>query len=309
MAANPRREGTGNGRADLLTPVELAALGGLELVAQRVVEGLLTGLHRSPHRGFGVEFAEHRMYQPGDDLRFVDWRMVGRSDRYYVKQFEQETNVRATLFLDLSASMDWSSGAGLPTKLWYAKQLAASLGLLLTRQGDSVGLVAFDEKVRVRVEARGGRSHWHQLVRRLEAVEAGGRTDAAAPLAEAVARLRRRSLAILISDLLVDPDATRLALRRLRHAGHEVLVLHLLDPGERELPAIRDARFVDPETGEELPASAADLREEYRRAVDRALDEWRTGLSAEGMDYFVVETDQPMTRVLRHYLDRREALR
>ena len=298
-----------DGRADLLTPDQLASLGGLEFVARRVVEGLLAGLHRSPHRGFSVEFAEHRMYQPGDDLRFVDWRMFGRSDRYYVKQFEEETNLRAYLLLDLSASMDWTSRRGqLPTKLWYAKQLAASLALLLTRQGDGVGLTAFDDAVRLRIDPRGGRSHWHEVVRGLEALESGGKTDAAASIRDVAARLRRRGLAILISDLLVDPEETRLALRMLRHRGHEVLVFHLIDPGELELPSIGDARFIDPETGEELPASAAELRSEYRRAVEEAMEEWRRALSPEGMDYFVVETDRPMAVALRHYLRRRESL-
>jgi uncharacterized protein (DUF58 family) len=295
------------GRADLLTPHQLASLGGLEFVATRIVEGLLTGLHRSPHRGFSVEFAEHRMYQPGDDLRFVDWRMFGRSDRYYVKQFEEETNLRATLLLDLSASMDWSSDeeGGLPSKLWYAKQLAASLALLLIRQGDAVGLTAFDDVVRLRIEPKGGRAHWHQLVRSVEGLEAGGRTDAASPLREVAARTRRRGLTILISDLLVDAEDTRLALRLLRHQGHEVLVFHLIDPGELELPSVRDARFVDPETGDELPVSAADLREEYRRAVEEALAEWRGALAPEGMDYVVARTDRPLALSLREFLARR----
>lgn len=299
-----------DGRADLLSPRELASLGGLELVASRVVEGLLAGLHRSPHRGFSVEFAEHRPYQPGDDLRFVDWRMFGRSDRYYVKQFEEETNLKATLLLDLSASMDWSSDprGGLPTKLWLARQLAASLALLLVRQGDAVGLTAFDAEVRLRVAAKGGRSHWHQLVRRIEALQVGERTDAASPIRDTAARLRRRGLVILISDLLVDPGETRMALRLLRHRGHEVIVFHILDPGERELPAVNDARFVDPETGAELAVSAADLRREYRAAVDAALGEWRDALSPEGMDYVVVETDRPLALALRHYVRRREAL-
>ncbi len=296
-------------RADLLNPTELSALGGMELVAARVVEGLFTGLHRSPHRGFSVEFAEHRMYQPGDDLRFVDWRMFGRSDRYYVKQFEQETNLRATLLVDVSASMAWSSDPELPTKLWYGKQLAAALALLLTRQGDSVGLVAFDTDVRLRFEARGGDAHWREVVRGLESLEPGGRTDAVAPLTSVAARMRRRGLAILLSDMLVEREETSLALRMLRHQGHEVLVFHLMDPGERELPAISDARFVDPETGEELPASAADLREEYRRAVDAAIQEWRVGLTTEGMDYVVVDTDRPLGLALRHYVRRRAALR
>ena len=310
MAEDPYRMALRDGRADLLTPHQLAALGGLEFVAERVVEGLIAGLHRSPHRGFSVEFAEHRAYQPGDDLRFVDWRMFGRSDRYYVKQFEEETNLHATLLLDLSASMDWSSNAtpGLPSKLWYGKQLAASLALLLTRQGDGVGLVGFDDEVRLRIGSRGGRGHWHEIVRQLEALQSGTRTAAASALQDMATRLRRRGLTILISDLLVDPEETRLALRMLRHRGHEVLVFHLLDPGERELPSVGGARFVDPETGEELPASAPELREAYRRAVEQALDEWQEALSPDGMDYYVVDTDKPMALALRRYLHRRQAL-
>jgi uncharacterized protein (DUF58 family) len=295
-------------RADLLEPRELAALGGLEFVARQVVEGFIAGLHRSPHRGFSVEFAEHRMYQPGDDLRHIDWRMFGRSDRYYVKQYEAETNLRAFLLLDTSASMQWASGSGLPAKLWYARQLAASVALLLLRQGDSVGLVAFDEVTRLQVPPRGGRRHWYELVRVLEQVSGSGRTDTTSALRDIAGRLRRRGLVILMSDLLVEPEATRLALRYLRHCGHEVLVFHLVDPGERELPGIGDARFVDPETGEELPVSVADLRREYREAVSRALVEWRDALAPQGIDYNVTGTDQPMAHALRAYLHKRERL-
>lgn len=296
-------------RADLLEPQDLAALGGLEFVARRVVEGFLAGLHRSPHRGFSVEFAEHRMYQPGDDLRYIDWRMFARSDRYYIKQFEEETNLRAYLLLDASASMDWSSASTtLPPKLWYAKQLAASLALLLLRQGDAVGLVSFDQATRTHVTPRGGRRHWTELLRSLVAVEGQGRTEAGTALRDIAGRLRRRGLVVLISDLLVDTPTTRLALRFLRHRGHEVLVFHLLDPGERELPSVREARFVDPETSEELPVSVADLRREYHAAVERALREWRTELVPQGIDYVVINTDEPMAHALRAYLHKRERL-
>jgi uncharacterized protein (DUF58 family) len=305
MADHRPVAGPDGDRADLLSPQHLASLGGLELVATRVVEGLYSGLHRSPHRGFSVEFAEHRMYQPGDDLRFVDWRMVGRSDRYYVKQFEQETSLRATILLDLSRSMDWSSDPALPTKLWYARQLAAALALVLVRQGDAVGLTAFDDEVRHRLDPAGGDRHWRTLARALESLAPGMGTDLATPLTEVAARMRGRGLAVLISDLLVDPDDAHLSLRMLRHQGHEVLVFHLLDPGERDLPPVSGARFVDPETGEELATSVPELRAEYRRAVERALDDWRRILGADGMDYFVVDTDRPMALALRHYLRRR----
>jgi uncharacterized protein (DUF58 family) len=296
-------------RADLLAPQDLAALGGLEFVAQKVVEGFLAGLHRSPHRGFSVEFAEHRAYQPGDDLRYVDWRMFGRSDRYFIKQYEEETNLRSYLFLDASASMAWSSAPGeLPPKLWYAKQLAMSLALLLLRQGDGVGLIGFDTTIRSQIAPRGGRRHWHDLLRATESLAASGRTDAASALQDVVGRVQRRGLVILFSDLLVDPEATRLALKFLRHRGHEVLVFHLIDPGELELPGVSDARFIDPETGEEVPVSVADLRREYREAVERALAEWRHFFALQKIDYLVLETDQPMVHALRAYLRKRERL-
>lgn len=296
-------------RPELLKPQELAALGGLEFVARHVVEGFLAGLHRSPHRGFSVEFAEHRAYQPGDDLRYIDWRMYARSDRHYVKQFEEETNLRAYLLVDTSASMDWSSSPGvLPTKLWYAKQLTACLSLLLLGQGDATGLIAFDETIRVHIGPHGGRRHWNDIVRGLEPIEASGRTEAANALRDIAGRLTRRGLVVLCSDLLVDPESTRLALQFLRHRGHEVLVFHLLDPGERELPGERDARFVDPETGEELPVSVADLRTEYREAVERALEEWRQSLMPQGIEYVLIETDRAMVHALRSYLRKRERL-
>jgi uncharacterized protein (DUF58 family) len=296
-------------RADLLKPHELAALGGLEFVARQVVEGFIAGLHRSPHRGFSVEFAEHRMYQPGDDLRYIDWRMFGRSDRYYIKQFEEETNLRSYLLVDVSASMAWTSAKGvLPPKLWYAKQLAASLALMLVRQGDAVGLLTFDAAVRSHIAPRGGRRHWHELLHTLQPVEASGRTDPGSALRDLAGRLRRRGLVILISDLLVEPEATRLALRFLRHRGHEVLVFHLLDPGERELPGVGEVRFVDPETDEELPVSAADVRREYREAVEHALAEWRRELAPQGIEYVLVGTDEPMAHALRAYLHKRERL-
>ncbi len=295
-------------RADLLDPQQLARLGGLELTAREVVEGFVAGLHRSPHRGFSVEFAEHRAYQPGDDLRYVDWRMFGRSDRYYVKQYEAETNLRAYLLVDVSASMGWSSSPDLPPKLWYAKQLAASLALVLTRQGDAVGMVGFDTRIREHVRARGGRRHWHEVVRSLDALHAGGETEPGGALREVAGRLRRRGLVVLLSDLLVEPEETRVALRFLRHRGHEVLVFHLVDPGERELPSLADARFIDPESGEEVPVSTADLRGEYRDAVARALAEWERELRAQGVDYVVADTAQPMVHALRAYLHKRERL-
>ena len=249
------------------------------------------------------------MYQPGDDLRYIDWRMFGRSDRYYVKQFEEETNLRAYLLVDASSSMGWSSDPKVvPAKTWYARQLAACIALLLLRQGDAVGLLGFDQALREHIQPRGGRRHWRELLRGITALEPQGRTEAAGALRDIAARLRRRGLVILITDLLVDVEATKLALRFLRHRGHEVLLFHLLDPGERELPGIGDARFIDPDTDEELPVSVADLRAEYREAVRQAIAEWKSMSAPLGIDYVLVPTDQPMVHALRAYLHKREHL-
>lgn len=304
------RRGTApRNRPDLLDPATLSQLGGIELIARKVVEGFLMGLHRSPHRGFSAEFAELRAYQPGDDLRYIDWRMYGRSDRFYVKQFEEETNLRAYLLLDVSDSMGWSSSPDvLPSKLWYAKHLAASLSLVLLRQGDSVGLGAFHRDVVLRVAPRGGRRQWQELLHKLAPLQASGRTSAETALRDLAVRLRRRGLVILLSDLLVDPEETRTALRFLRHRGHEVLVFHLLDPGERELPATADARFYDPESGQELQVSVADMRSEYREAVQEAIQEWERALKPHDIEYQVVDTGEPLSHALRAYLRKRERL-
>ena len=278
-------------------------------MARRVVEGFLMGLHRSPHRGFSAEFAELRAYQPGDDLRYIDWRMYGRSDRFFVKQFEEETNLRAYLLMDCSASMDWSSAPEtLPSKLWYARHLAASLSLILLRQGDAVGLAAFHERLADLLPARGGNRQWHEMVRRLANLEGGGRTLASSALKDVAVRLRKRGLVVLISDLLVDPDETRLALPFLRHRGHEVLVFHLVDPGEREIPATGEIRFVDPETGDALQVNVAEIRKEYARAVEEAIGEWERALRPQGIEYAVVSTDQPLSLALAEYLRKRERL-
>ncbi|MEX2472705.1 MAG: DUF58 domain-containing protein [Gemmatimonadota bacterium] len=308
MDTTKNRAGRG-ARLDLLDPAALSKLGGVEFVARQVVEGFLMGLHRSPHRGFSAEFAELRAYQTGDDLRHIDWRMYGRSDRFFVKQFEEETNLRAYLLLDVSESMGWSSDPGtLPDKLWYAKQLAASLALVLLRQGDAVGLTAFHDKVVARVAPRGGRRQWNELVHSLDGLSAVGSTSAEGALRDVAIRLRRRGLVVLLSDMLVAREETLTALKYLRHHGHEVLVFHIIDPGERELPAASEARFFDPETGRELLVSVADVRNEYREAVDEALQEWRRELKPQGIDYEVVESDRPLGIALRAYLRKRGRL-
>ncbi len=295
-------------RTDLLDPATLAQLGGIDIVARQVVHGFLLGLHRSPNRGFSAEFAELRAYQPGDDLRTLDWRMFARSDRFYVKQYEEETNLRAYLLLDVSESMAWSSRPGLPSKLWYAKHLAAAVSLILTRQGDIVGLMAFREKIVRQIRARGGKVHWRTLLRHLDALESGGRTDAESAIRNVAMRLKRRGLVILISDLLVNPAETARALIYLQHTGHEVLVFHVIDPGERDLPTTGETRFVDPETGDSLRVSVADVRRQYKDAVENAVAEWTRALTRRRIAYTTINTDEPLSRALRFYLWKRQRL-
>jgi uncharacterized protein (DUF58 family) len=296
-------------RPDLLGPRELAGMANLELVARGVVEGFLIGLHNSPYRGFSVEFAENRPYNPGDDIRFVDWKMWGRSDRYYVKQFEEETNLRAYMLLDISHSMQWvSDPQRLVSKIEYARMLAASLGLLLLRQGDAVGVITFNDRVRDHLQPRSARQHWHRVLGVVGDADAAGTTEAAAAIRDVAMRLQRRGLVILISDLLVTPDVTRTALSYLRHRGHEVLVFHLMDPGERDLPSTGDAVYFDPETGEELLTNSAALRRRYREAVDRATRSWVLDAARIGAEYHLLTTDIPLGVALRSYLDKRARL-
>ncbi len=301
--------GAVSSRPDLLDPHEVAGLGGIELVAEGVVEGFLSGLHRSPYRGFSVEFAEHRPYQPGDELRYLDWKVVGRRDRLYVKQYEEETNLRATIVLDISRSMGWS---GNPerwlTKFDYATRMAAALALVLLRQRDATGLIAFDDDVRLALPPRTRSGQWHAVARALAALKPGGGTAAERALGRVTDLLHRRGLVVFVSDLLVERELVLLALRYLRHRGHQVVVFHLMDPVEAALDRAEEARFVDPETGESVVASARDLGREYRATVERVVSAWRRSLRSGGIGYHHVTTDTPFGYALRRAAEGRARL-
>ena len=247
-------------RADQLDPAVLAALGHLELVARWVVEGFVTGLHRSPRKGFSVEFAEHRPYIPGDDLRYLDWKVAARTDRWVVKQFEEETNARAMIVLDVSRSMQWTGDPARLTKLAYAERLAAAIALLLIRQRDAVGLVRFDGGLRSVVPARGQRAQWRRLVAAFTEPGGGSASDVAGALLQAGRLVRRPGFVVLLSDLLVNPEPVAEAARALRASGHEVLVLHVLDPAERDFPESAEALYRDPESLAEMAATPSDVR-------------------------------------------------
>lgn len=295
-------------RLDLLDPAEVARLGGLEVVTEGIVEGFLAGLHRSPRRGFSVEFAEHRMYQPGDEPRYLDWRLLARSDRLYVKQFEEETNLRAMLVLDASRSMDWAGDPSRLTKREYADRLVAALALVLLRQRDATGLITFDDTVRMLTPPRARHTQWHLLLRALGTHAPGQGTAAEPALRRVVEQLRRRGLVVFVSDLLFDPPLVLKALRFLRHRGHQVLVLHIMDPGEVELRGAAEARYQDPESGQAVVLRPADWAQAYARTVSTAVAEWRAACRRRGIAYERITTDTPFGHALRQALVRSTGL-
>lgn len=286
-------------RLDLLDPAEVARLGGIEIVAEGVVEGFLAGVHRSPFRGFSVEFTEHRAYQPGDELRYLDWRILARSDRLFVKQFEEETNLRAMILLDASRSMAWRGSPERLTKRAYADRLGAALALILLRQRDATGLVTFDEEVRQVVPARVKAGQWTRLVRALIDTPDGRGTAAAAALQRLTGLLARRGLVVLISDLLFDRDLALAAMRYLRHRGHQVVVFHLMDPAEAQLGGPPEVRFRDPESRSTVVVRPRELARAYADTVRREISAWRTACRRHGIAYHHVLTDLPFGMALR----------
>jgi uncharacterized protein (DUF58 family) len=305
-------------RADLHDPASLAALGHVEIVARWIVDGFLAGLHRSPRKGFSVEFADYRPYQAGDDLRFVDWKIAARSDRWVVRQYEEETNLRATIVLDVSRSMAWSGAQLRPlgdsaaparlTKLEYAEILTASLALVLLRQRDAVGLVRYDERIRSAVPPRARRGHWRRVLAALEEPGAGLASSAPQALTQAARLINRRGMIVLISDLLMDPGEVERAMRGLRAQGHDITVLHVMDPAERWLGGTGEALFIDPETELEVPASVTDVRAAYRSTVEEVIEEWRTMFASFGVSYEIVLTDHPFGVPLRRAFADRQRL-
>ena len=293
----------------MIDPASLASLGRIEIIARWVVDGFLSGLHRSPKKGFSVEFAEFRPYQPGDDLRFIDWRVVARSDRWMIKQFEEETNTRAAIVLDVSKSMDWSGSPERLTKLRYAEQVTAAIALLLIRQRDAVGLVRYDDRLRTVLPAKARTMQWRRIVRSLEGDPGAGSDSRMAEGVQQAAKLiRRPGIVILISDLLVEPEKMEASLRVARAAGHQVTVLHIMDPSELELDSRGEAIFYDPEGTLEVTATVSDVRKAYAATVVHAIEEWRLRLAALGAGYEVIRTDSPFVVPLRKAFATRQRL-
>jgi uncharacterized protein (DUF58 family) len=290
-----------------LDPAALARVGNLELIARQVVEGFVSGRHRSPYHGFSVEYADHRPYVPGDELRSVDWKALARTDRYYVKLYEEETNLRAHIVLDASASMNFKQGAELD-KFSYGAYLAAALSYLLIRQSDAVGLALVDNGIRQLVPARATPVHFRRLLDTLGEAAAQDDTALAPALHELAERVRGRGLVIVISDMIDDLDAMMAGLQHLRHRRHEVIVFHLIDPAERDFPYAKSARFKDMEGAGQLVANPKALRAAYLDRFGKFVETLATECHRNRIGHHVVSTDQPYAEFLGHFLDKRSRL-
>jgi uncharacterized protein (DUF58 family) len=283
-----------------LSPATLARLGTLELKARTIVEGFLSGLHRSPFKGFSVEFAEYRQYLPGDDLATLDWKVYARTDRHFIKKFEEETNLECHLLLDVSGSMGYGSGE--ITKLQYGSFLAAALAYLMNRQRDATGLIAFDDHIIEMLPPSARAGQLTSILITLDRLTLGNQTNVAKPLKDLAEAIRKRGLVVLISDLLDDPNRVIDGLKYFRYRGTEVIVFQILDPAELRFPFERAARFRDIETHDEVVAVPDAVRGQYLEAIEDLQQRYRRDLHLAGIDYVMLDTSVPLETALMSYL-------
>jgi len=294
------------GAEQYLKPSVIRNVARLDLRARFIVEGFLTGLHASPFHGFSVEFSEHRRYAQGDDPRNIDWLVFAKTDKLYVKKYQAETNISGYLLMDLSESMAYTYRQEL-TKFDYCICLAAALGYLMIHQQDPVGLMTFSEKLHACLPARSKRSQLGNMLGLLSKARPAGQTDVAGNLRRIAAMIRHRSLFMLFSDLLCDPDPVIDALRMLRHRGHDVIVFHVLDEAEVNFPFNSLSDFEDPESGERLIVDAVGIRGDYLEAMQGMRDRYKKDCLRMGADYVALDTSLPFDRALVEYLSQRQA--
>jgi len=289
-----------------LFPEAISKIRGLEFKARLIVEGFITGLHKSPYHGFSVEFAEHRPYMTGDSVKNLDWKIFAKRDRYFVKEFEEETNLKAYLLLDCSASMGYSSQK--ISKFEYASYLAAALAYLLIRQKDAAGLVTYDQAIKSYLPPSSKRVHLGPLLTTLENTKPSSKTKTAPTLHQMAERIKRRGLVILLSDLLDNPDEVLFGLKHFRHKGHEVIVFHILDPMERTFAFHKEAIFEDLETGEKINTLPWQVRRDYQKAVEAFSHHYLSECRKNLIDYQLLDTAMPFDRALFGYIAKRERL-
>jgi uncharacterized protein (DUF58 family) len=286
-----------------LDPRVLASISNLELRAKTAVEGFVTGLHKSPYRGFSVEFTDYRHYHPGDDIRHVDWKVYARSGEYFIKQYQDETNLRCHILLDCSASMAYGSES--ISKLEYGRTLAAALSYFMVGQRDAVGLITFDDRLREYLPARYRRGHLMLILQALARVHPGEGTDLARPISELALGLNRRSMAIVISDLLDDEAAVVQGLQHLRSKGNDVIVFHIMDDAELNFPFERLSEFEDSESHKTVAVAPRSMRETYLAELEKFCGYYRQKCRAGGIDYCLLNTAEPLDIALASYLSKR----
>jgi len=289
-----------------LDPAVLNNINNLELRARLVVEGFITGLHKSPFHGFSVEFSQHRPYNPGDNLRYIDWKVFGRTDRFFIKQFEEETNLKAYILLDVSKSMTFHTTS--ISKLEYGKNLSAAMSYLMLLQRDAVGLSLFDSQIQKILPPRSVSSYLQPILAELDTIQAGKDTDIGSILHTMSERLKRRGLIILISDLYDDPKNVLSGLRHFRYNQHEVLVFHLLDPAELSFDFEGDIEFEDLESGKKIRTYPWYIREEYIKAVKNFEQNYRRQCREYLIDYHLLTTDHSLELALMEYMIKRKKL-
>ncbi len=285
-------------------PHRVAKLQNISLVARQVVEGFISGLHRSPHRGFSVEFSEHREYSPGDDIRHLDWIAWGRTDKLYIKQYEQETNLRCYILLDVSGSMNYRLGGEI-TKFEYGCYLSACLAYLMSRQQDVVGMAAFDDNIRFHLTPSSTPAHMDRIFRHLEDTSPGSETAIAGTFHELADRIAKRGLVVIISDMYDDPDEVMRGLQHFVFKKHQIILFHLMDPAELEFPFRKVQSFVDLETNERIQVDPRFVKDEYVRQVNAFIDRYRRECADRNIEYMLTRTDTPYDRMLLNYLSMR----
>ena len=290
-----------------LDPQTLAKIKGLQLRAQHIVEGFVAGLHRSPYHGFSIEFAEHREYAPGDDLRYVDWKVFGRTDKYYLKQYEDETNLIVYLVLDVSESMSYRSGDSPLTKLEYAQCLAAAMTWLVLQQQDAIGLVTFDDRIRSYIRPSGNPSHMQTVLHAMDTASATKKTSTGPIFHELAERFTDRGVVMVLSDFFDDVNSVTAGLKHFRYRRHDVVLFHTLDVAELDFPFTQPTLFKGLEEFPEVLADARSLRRAYLKEFNDFLTNLKAGCRGLGMDYQEMRTDQRVDLALVPYLASRMA--
>ena len=290
-----------------LIPDIVSKLSNMELRARLVVEGFIAGLHKSPFHGFSVEFAEHRQYLPGDETRYIDWKIYGKTEKYFIKQFEEETNLKSYLLVDISKSMDYASEKNIK-KIEYASYLASSLAYLLIKQRDAVGLITYDEDIKTYIPPHATKSYLKLILKELTLIKPEKKTYTLQSLDKIAEQIKRRSLIIVFSDFLDDPNKVISTLKHFRHNNHEIIVFHILDPLEVSFAFGKDAVFIDMESNEELTTQPFHIQKAYQNEMQKFINFYKKECLMNQIDYVLLETNTPFDIALFNYLRKRSKL-